>query len=198
MKLLTYAMGFFVLVGGFALCTEFGLTANMVGFESTGPQALGYPVSYMQNGQVMSAAYMDGKEVKGISFGIMDDDDLLLPQPKKAVAGVHYPSNNGNRTVVHSSTNVCTGNSCSPTVRYYSPTVRYYNPTGTVQYNNSCGTRYYGNAYNTGTQYYHTGSCGNTYRHWNYQRGQPLRNAVRLLHNRRPLRRAWGRAFCGR
>lgn len=204
MKLFTYAMGFFVLIGGFVMSTEYGLTAKMAGIEATSPEALGYPVSYMQNGQVMSAAYMDGKEVKGISFGLDDDDDLLtLPVPKKAVAGVHYPNNttaSSNRTVVHSSRNVCTtnSNSCSPTIRYYYPngTVYYNNNVCGTQYYNSCGTRYYSNS--CGTRYYHQGACGNTWNHWNYQRCQPVRNTVRFFHNARPVRRTLGRVFCGR
>ena len=37
--------------------------------------------------------------------------------------------------------------------------------------------------------------CNGYYRTWSYQRGQPVRNAVRFFHNRRPLRRLIGGLF---
>lgn len=149
---------------------------------------------------------------------INDEDDLAGPaSPIKRYNDIYYgrveSEFNELPTVKHpivskpivvyrnpTITNSCgiTLSSCSPRVVSNSCNRVVSNSCNRVV-SNSCNTSYRtcGTTYcNSGTRHYpsnqyHYGPCGYSWRHWNYQPYQPVRNAIRFLHNRRPLRRAW-------
>lgn len=93
----------------------------------------------------------------------------------------------------------CPGGACVPNLYYPNRIINQIEYPNRIVYpnstchnagvcNGSCGSCSNG--------YYHQGPCGNTWRHWEYRRWQPLKNAVRFFHNNRPFRRAVGFGFC--
>lgn len=192
MKLIAYMMTFMMLLGAGIMATEYGYTAQLAGIEAPTQQygMLGYAVSYNESGKVMSSAFMNGQPRSFLHDSVDDLDTLpgpkALPSKPNVVhsssSKVAQPKTNSDRTVIHSSKNVCTNSGSCRTVRSGSTT---------------CGTVYY-----RYPQTYYTNPCYSTCRTysycrptWQYQRCQPVRNCVRYFHNRQPVRSCIRRVF---
>lgn len=119
MKLLTYTTIFLTLVGAGVIETKYGCDTQIAKLDApTQSGMLGYPLSYSETGQVMSSAFINGKP-RSFLHDHIDDLDTLPGAKTSPVAepivrhsspATKMSQSSSNRTVIHSSSNVCRNN----------------------------------------------------------------------------------------